>query len=78
MVTDSLVTHLTPIREEIDRILADQQYMDSVRANGRDVAMDLVWETMGRSGSSLAGDDNTQLFCVLKIIISISIVSEPS
>lgn len=48
MVTDSLVTHLTPIREEIDRILADQQYMDSVLADGRDVARDLAWETMGQ------------------------------
>ena len=48
MVTDSLVTHLTPIREEIDRILADQQYMDSVLADGRDVARDLPWETMGQ------------------------------
>lgn len=43
MVTDSLVTHLTP-----ERILADQQYMDSVLADGRDVAMDLAWETMGQ------------------------------
>ena len=42
MVTDSLVTHLTPVREEIYRILADQQYMDSVLADGRDVARDLA------------------------------------
>jgi len=48
MVTDSLVSHLTPIREEMERLLADQQYMDSVLADGRDVARDLAGETMGQ------------------------------
>ena len=48
MVTDTLVTHLTPIREEMDRLLADQQYMDSVLTEGRDKARDLAGETMGK------------------------------
>jgi len=48
MVSDSLITHLTPIREEMDRLLADQHYMDTVLADGRDMASDLAGKTMGK------------------------------
>jgi len=46
MVADTLVRNLTPIRQEMDRLLADQHYMDSVLSEGRDVAMELAGETM--------------------------------
>lgn len=46
MVTDSLIAHLTPIREEMIRLLDDQHYMDSVLSDGRDSAIELADETL--------------------------------
>jgi len=46
MVTDTLITHLTPIREEMNRLLADQHYMDTVLMDGRDSAREMAEETM--------------------------------
>jgi len=48
MVSDSLVTSLTPIREEMLRLLDDQHYIDTVLAEGRDLAKELADDTMGR------------------------------
>lgn len=46
MVTTALVDHLTPIREEMDRLLADRGYLDTVLDQGRSSAHMIAQQTL--------------------------------
>lgn len=46
MVTETLVTHLTPIREELERLLAAPEHVDAVLEEGRNKAERIASETM--------------------------------
>ena len=46
MVSESLIARLSPIRNEMERLLADQQYLDSVMSHGTNAASIMAKETM--------------------------------
>ena len=46
MVSESLIARLSPIRNEMERLLADQQYLDSVMSQGTNAASIMAKETM--------------------------------
>ncbi|XP_023341431.1 tryptophan--tRNA ligase, mitochondrial [Eurytemora carolleeae] len=46
MVTSTLIEHLTPIREEMTRLLDDNMYLDSVLDKGRDSAQSIASQTI--------------------------------
>ena len=48
MLTELLVKKLTPIQSELNRILSDKSYIDSVISEGRDEATELAEPTLAQ------------------------------
>jgi len=46
MVTESLVEHLAPIRSEMSRLMADEQYLDSILLTGETSAREIAEKTI--------------------------------